>query len=500
MANNEVFKTPDERLTELSDSLLASVLNSDDLSVQNRRYLFGQFVPSVFRNENYIIYRVLHSFKDKGITPDEEFMKLYLTRNIKVITDSKSYISMAEFKDLDDNPELAYISAVLKKYTRLRGLGVFDFDTLRLDIEKYKQEFSAFEMNVAYSQARQILYDGLQLGRKFLQGYVDSQSFIKKRMADIDAVLNKETGAGFIDSRTEAIEENDERGTKPEKIGDFDLITELNKQLGGIYSSMFYNIIAPTKGGKSKFTSRMAHTVMVQYGNNISVWAHEGGYKAWWAQLRAIHFEYLYIRNKPEGERVAPVSQYDILMDKYPSEQIKIMERESMLDLFTNPEYGSVNMIDRPFLAETVVDEINTSVKLNNSKMVLIDYLQLISSNTVGKSKPQYIGDTYQALLSYAKKMNVAIVSPAQFKQEFMDEMAKSSGNHEIRAAGGESSEIIRTPDINIALYGTVDDLYRKELTLMSVPSRMSVPFPDIKIYADLCSCVFASMEDDDEE
>ena len=76
-----------------------------------------------------------------------------------------------------------------------------------------------------------------------------------------------------------------------------------------------------------------------------------------------------------------------------------------------------------------------------------------------------------------------------------MNEMAKSKDGqgHEFRTAGGESSEIIRTPDVNIALYATIDDLERKEMTIKSIPSRLAEPHPDIRIYADLCSCVFAS-------
>ena len=72
---DEVFKTPEERLEELSDSIIASMLKCDDVSITNRKALYGQFTPVVFKNENYIIYLVFYSFKDKGITPDEDFIK-----------------------------------------------------------------------------------------------------------------------------------------------------------------------------------------------------------------------------------------------------------------------------------------------------------------------------------------------------------------------------------------------------------------------------------------
>lgn len=494
---DEVFITPEERLAELSDIIVQSVIRSDEVSVQNRKFLFGQLAPIVFRNENYIIIRTLYNFKDRSITPDESFIKMYLTRNLKIFEDGKAYINMNEFSDLDENPYVAYTSAVLKQFTRLFGLDPVDYEEFQLTIERYKIEFSANEMGAVYSQSKMILYDGMQSGKTMLQGYSDSVAYVKKKIADIEAMLDKNKGVGFIDSRKDAIV--DEEDIKIEKIGDFDLINELNDRLEGIFTSIFYNIVAPTKGGKSKFTSRMIHTIVVKYGYNVSVWAHEGGYKAWWAQIRAIHFEYLYIRNRDESERVAPLSQQQILFGNYPSEEIRALESASRLDLFTNPKYGNINIIDRPFLLETLIEEIDTSVKLNNSKAVLIDYLQLIETHLRNMSKPQVIGNAYQKCLAYAKKANVAMISPAQFTQDFMNEMASSKDGqaHEVRTAGGESSEIIRTPDINIALYASTEDLIRKSMTIMSIPSRLCEPFPDVPIYADLCSSVFSSIGDD---
>lgn len=494
----EIYLTPEERLSELGNILVQSIIRGDDLSRMNRQVLFGQVNPRIFRNENYVILSVFYAFKERGITPDEEFLKIWLMRNTKFLKDSQGYIDLQAYKDLDDNLYVGYASAVVKQYVRLLQLPVVDTDTFILTLEKYKTEFSCFEIGRAYSQARLILYDGVQVGSKFYQGYADSLAYIKKAEADIEAMLDHVTGVGFIDSREAGIEDGDV--AESEKIGDFDLIKELNEHLDGIHTSMFYNIMAPTKGGKSKFTTRMIHNIVVEHGNNVSVWAHEGGYKMWWAQLRAIHFEYLYIRNKPVEERLAPLSQKDIFFKKYPSEEIRRLEEASRLDLFTNERYGCINMIDRPFKLESFISDIETSVQLNSSKAVLIDYLQLIEWDTKSFSKPQALSKAYQMFLAYIKKRNIAGISPSQFTQDFMNEMAnsKEGQTHEVRTAGGESSEIVRTPDINLALYASTEDLLRKQMTLMSVPSRMAEPFPDIPLYADLCSCVFSSVSDGD--
>lgn len=496
---DEVYLTPEERLNELGNLLMQSVIRKDEVSKENRHFLISQVSPKVFYNENYILFSILYNFKDKGITPDENFIEMYLMRNTKVLKDSSEYIDLNAHANEDEDKYVAYVGAVLKHYNRIIQLDVLSADDFKLTLEKYKSEWSSFEINKAYSQSKIILYDGLQVGRKFYQGYQDSVTYVKSRVAEIEAVLDHTTGVGFINSRVMGIE--DTESVIPEKIGDFGLIHELNKHLGGLYTSLFYNIMAPTKGGKSKFTARLIHSIIMR-GYNVSVWAVEGGFEAWWAQLRAIHYEYLQIRNKSAGEQFPPLSQKDILYKKYPNETIRQVEESCRLDLFTNPDYGNIYMIDRPFKVESFIDEIETSVQLNDSKAVLIDYLQLIGWDSAGMSKPQAIGRAYQDLLAYAKKRNVLVMSPSQFTQEFMKEMAHSRDGqtHEVRAAGGESSEIIRTPDINIALYASIDDLKRKEMKILSVPSRLSEPFPDIKIYADLCSCVFSSMTPPDDD
>ena len=499
MADEQVVQTPEERLKELSDQLICSVIGSDDMSISLRRLLFGKVSPKVFRDENFILASVLFNFKDRMITPDTAFLKLYLTRNQKVIKDNTAFIDLDAYSDLDENPILGYASAVIKQFERLLSVGVpLNTDEFELTLEKYKTEWSCFEISKAYSQSKQILYDGYQYGNRFYQGYDDSVTFVKKRISEIEAVLDHTTGDGFVDGKTLFQSKEDE--VKPVKIGDFGLVRELNKYLDGYFTSVFYNILAPTKGGKSKWTSAAAHNIVVEHGHNISVWAHEGGYKAWWAQMRAIHFEYMFNRNADPDKRVAPLSQADIMYGKYPSEAIRELEAVSHLDLVDNANYGTFYFIDRPFKVETFIQEIETSVQLNDSKCVLIDYLQLIGWDSKNLSKSQAIGKAYQELLAYAKKRNVMVMSPSQMTQEFMDEMAKSKdgASHELRTSGGESSEIIRTPDVNIALYASTDDLIRHEMTIMSIPSRLASPFPAFKIYCDLCTCVFSSLSSED--
>lgn len=493
---DEVYLTPEERLAQLSDKILSSVIRTDGVSKTNRQVLYGCLTPRVFRDENYILYKVLYNFKDRGIVPDEGFLKLYLMRNEHIILDSSEFIDMNAYKDLDDSVTVSYAMAVIKQYNRLLTMPILSFEEFNLTLEKYKIEYMNTEMGKAYTEAKIILQDGMKVGREMKTGYVDSVAYVKKAIAGIESVVDTTTGAGFVDASVAGLTDDDEY--TPEYIGNFGLLNELNKHLGGIYSSYFYSILAPTKGGKSKFTTRMIHNIVVENGNPVVVWAHEGGWKAWLAQLRAVHFDWLYNRNEPDiTKHKLGVTQDTILKNNFPSEAIRQLEDASRVDLFTNPDYGNIQCIDRPFKEETFIDEIETAVQLNGAKAVLVDYLQLITTDITGTSKPQMLGRAYQKALAYAKKRNIAFISPAQMTQEFMNEMAKSKdgSSHELRTSGGETSEVVRTPDINIALYGSIEDIRAGSMRILSIPSRLCSPFPDFDIYCNLGTCQFASLE-----
>ncbi len=478
-----------ERLEKLGDTIIASMLQGDEESVANRRTVFGEIQPDMLSNFNYIIYKVFHKFKEAGFTPNAEFLQLILARQPKFILDSRNHIDVSVIQDTEGDLNTAYSGLVMRHYKELLKREKIDANTLKLNIEMYKQEWAQLEISRALSQAKYMLTDEVEIGKKKYRGYEDAIATVKIAAARIENVMDKTAGAGFIDSRQMALAK--ETVAKPEKIGDFGLVDELNQKLGGYFTSYFYNVIAPTKNGKSKWCARACHN-MLMHGVNVSVWAHEGGVAAWWDQMNAIHFEYL---NSQTGTPPYPLCQQEINTGTYPNEEIRVLAEQARVDLFTNENYGNLGMIDRPFTLETFIDEIETSVSSNRSRAVIIDYLQLIEWTTKGMSKPQAIGSAYQKLLAYAKKRNVLVMSPSQMTQEFMNEMAKSKDGqvNEIRTAGGESSEVIRTPDINIALYATVEDLQHNDMTILSVPSRLAQPFPPIRIYANLANCVFAS-------
>lgn len=483
-----------ESLRELSDKLLAGVLNADEVSVAKRRRLFRFANPKLFTNEAYILYKVLYSFREKNITIDEEFLTLYLMNNRKLLTSSKDVINLGSYGDIDGDEVSAYTAGVLEYFKRLKGMTVTeDFD---LVFEKYLMEFKRIELNKALINSNTILTDSLTVNRKLLSGYEDSVGYFKKRSAEIDGLVDFNQGKGFR-TMEDILQEEQDNGDLV-KVSDFHLIDELNEHFGGIYTRMMYLVLAPPKAGKSKFCTRMAHQALVEYGQNVTVWAVEGGSTAWLAQLRAIHFDYMYNTGVDVTQMKFGVSQGGILKGSLEPE-LASLEESSKLDLMSNPNYGKVHFIDRPFTVETFLEEIDTSVRENNSTVLVVDYMQLISSRDSKMSERERISNAFPRLLKYIKDNGIAALLPAQYSQESVKDMLKLNdvSKADTRVMGGGSSEMVRTTDYLISLWATTEDIKNHKMTILPSTARFSSVSDKIDLYVDGASCLFSSIKDD---
>ena len=496
MSEDYEVLSPEQRMKGFGDILLASALGSSEVAIKNRHFLFGNARIELFRDENYIIYSLLYNFKDRNITIDEEFVKLSLMRQQSLIEDASNVrkIDINAYGEVDDSVTLGYIGGVMKYFSNLMKDEKVAPDEFQLVFEKYLIEDKAIETAKIYSDSLQIIGDGLKIGRKVLQGFEASRDYVKNNLARIEGVVDQNKGIGFINMAEVIL--NPKQEAKSVKISDFGALEELNNHYGGIYTGNLYTVMAPSKSGKSKFCARLAHTAMVNYGVNVSVWAFEGGYEAWTAQMRSIHFDFTYNTGVSATDVKIGVTQGAILHDRFPDgSPYKELEATSKLDLASNSAYGSTHFIDRPFRVETFLDEIDASVKANNSQMLIIDYLQLIDSEK-SMSERERIATAYPRLLEYCKKNNIAVVSPAQYKQDVVDELQRKKDGEarDMRTAGGGSYEIIKTSDVIFALWASTEDLSNNKMTIMPMPTRFYDAIPEFDIYVDLGYCQFMSL------
>lgn len=487
----------EEKLRLFSDQIIASCIEGKSIQKYAIDKLMSITNPQLFRDENYILFSIFYFYRSKlrYIKIDGEFIKLFLNRNRDLLTRSKGYIDINAYGEVDGSTELGYIAGVVKHFNRLKTLPDITIEDFETYFEKYLIEFKAIEAGKVFRQAQLILTDGLKIGRRQYFGFEDSQSYCKKKLAEIEGLVDQNMGSGFI-KMSEVLMDEKPDNKKPILIGDFGRIKPLNDAYGGIYTGMFYSFIAPPKSGKSKLSARLCYNTAILAGNNVTVWAQEGGHEAWSAQMRAIHFDYVYNTGTDLVDRKFGVTQEVIMHDSFKTDELRQLELSSKLDLASNQDYGSIDYIDRPFNVETFIEDIDTSVKENNSKLVVIDYLQLIGSST-GMTERERIAEAYKKLLTYCKKNNVAVMSPAQFKQESFDDMIKKSSvdGADLRTAAGGSSEVLRTPDVLFALWASVDDIRNNSMKIISLPSRMNAAFPNINLRIDLATCQFISID-----
>lgn len=488
--------TLEEKSKRLSDKIIACLFQEDEVGLYSRNTLFSSMKPEVFRNENFVLYSILYHYRDriKNVNIDREFIELYLDGNKDLIDKSRSFVDVHAYGEVDGSEIVGYIVGVLKHYNRLKGFETMTKQDFDLVLEKYMVVFKQLEAQKVYVDATIILQDGKKIGRKNYIGFDDSYNYTRRRLAEIGGLIDRNQGSGFTSMRDIILNQKD-ADVKNDKIADFGKLTKLNEYYGGIYSRTFYEVLAPSKGGKSKFCARVCHTATVVYGNNVSVWAVEGGNEAWTAQMRAIHFDYCYNEGVSYKEKKYGVCQDMILKGTYPDNEIRDLESTSALDLAVNTEYGNIDFIDRPFNVETFLDDIDASVKANNSKLLIVDYLQLMQTSG-NKTERERVADAYKMLLGYCRKSNIAVLTPAQYKQVSIDSFSnsKATDDLEVRTAGGVSAEVFRTPDIIISLWASTADLRNKRMKILSVPSRLAIPFPPIDCYADLGPCQFISI------
>lgn len=482
-----------DNLKEIADKLLAKVLQEEDSSSSKKRKLFRLASPKLFQDEVYVIYSVLYTFKEKNININDEFLTAFLTSNKKLILNSKKSLDISAYGDIDGDEFSAYVAGVVDYFKRLKSLTVNeDFDLL---FERYLIDFKRVELNKALRDSNMILTDSLKVGNKILSGYEDSVAYFKKRSAEIDGLVDLNNGKGFRTAQ-EVLDEKSDTG-KSKKVSDFHKVDELNAHLGGIYAPMMYLVLGPPKAGKTKFCTRAVHTALVKYKQNVSIWPVEGGSTAFLAQMRAIHFDYLYNDGVDITQRKSGVSQWSILKNSLDSE-LATLEESSCLDLLNNPAYGKMNFIDRPFYIETCLEEIDTSIRENASSLLMIDYPQLVTSMDSKMSERERIANFFPKTLRYIKDNNIAAIFPAQYSQESVKEMLKSNdlSGVDTRVLGGGSSEMARTTDFLISLWGTTEDIKNHKACILPSTARFASVSDRIDLYIDGETCLFSSIKD----
>ena len=492
--DGEIGYSIEDAMREESDLIISSIVGDKVIKGYAQDILFNSYTPTLFFNENFVIYTVLYTFRDKinRITIDEEFIKLFLSRNRGILEDNKDRLDISAYGEIDGSNTLGYIGGVLKQFVRLRSMEPVTTEVFETTLEKYKLNYEKYTTRVLLSKGQSILEDGLTIRRKNLFGFFDCAKYLKEGLADIESVLDPVSSGSVHLSLYDLV--MNPSATTSKVVSDFGKIHEFNKAYGGIKTGSFYSWIAPPKAGKSKFGAMIVYNAIMR-GTNVTVWDIENSAVGFMYQLRAIHFNHFYNDGKPINEKVPPISSQNIRDNNYTDARLGELEKSSATDLVINQEYGRVSFINRSTItAEDFISIIEDDVEKNNSELVLIDYLQMVTSST-GLSQFDTVSKAYRELLGFCHSKNIAVCTPAQMKQETVDKLleSKDPSSIDLRTAGGVSSESVRTPDVLFALCATTQDILNHTMTLLPLPSRTAPAIQKVELNVDYGTCSFES-------
>lgn len=474
---------------KLEQLIFAGLLKTPQESRDRRAEFLGTFTDgNLFANEWYIFYQLIRLHTRLNFTRD--FVNLYLTNNHGSLSQNK-HIDLASYALGDTDPYLTFVDSCLNELKICTEYKITD-DEFNLAIESFRMKYVTETGITLLEQGATILSDGLQLSQnKTLSGFSDMSAYVVNGISRLNNIINKKNRRGVTIYDADTDVEDDSGARMVCKYG----IEPLDNALGGIYETDMISVLAPPKGGKSRICAFFIHNAIVQ-GTSVVTWSIENGDKGIEALIRACHFDWLYNRGESDVTKRKLINADDIRKHNLDPEMAEL-EAASWLDLRTNSAYGRWANIDEDFSADTFLTILDNAVDACGAKLVLVDYLQLVTGD--GKlAKNERIGQCYQESLQYLQAKKIAGLFPAQFKTTFVGDLGKKSAEElasaELRDGGAETSEVIRTPSVLMALYGDVQHIRDGELKLLSIPSRNSAPFAPIDLYADFAVCNFIPM------
>lgn len=474
--------------------IFSGIFKLDEGARRRRQELVTTFpTATVFKDEYHIFYLI--SKDCIKINPTKQFIELYMRTN-KAIFLKNPNVDLARFRISDVEPYVEFANSCVKLFEECSKVTVTDEEFYR-NMEMHKMTYINMQSIGILEESAQILAEGVSKGNRVLSGYEDMRHNLKNQFLKIDNMMNKSDRKGLITyGFNDDEEEQDSRLNLITTFG----IEELDEAIGGIYEGDMVSILAPAKGCKSRFATYVLHNAIVNHGANVLMWSIENGYKGWETLIRARHFNYFYNKNITDSTQKRFIDN-DMIRKGEMSEELRGLELASWTDLKCNTNYGKFASIDEDFDADNFLEILDNAVNATGATLVCIDYLQLVSSTTSRMSKNELIGHVYKQVLQYLKRKKIGGIFPAQLKQTVVGDLKTTDPteliNKDLRDGAGESYEVIKTPDVNLALFGTVSDIRNGNMKILSIPSRNSATFEPIDTYVDAGSCTFASLRKD---
>lgn len=476
----------------LEEVIFAGVLKPLETSSDARATLLSTFPDGVvFKNEWYLLYSLIHTHPRLNFTP--EFLQLYCRQHKGYLQSCSNNINLADFAVGDSDAFMTFVDSCIATLKKCTATTVSAEDYM-MAIETFRLHYVEDASIKLLEQGAEIVSNGVAISaKKTLQGFADMTAHVVNGLSKLSNMMEKKNRKGVIVYDTSY---SAEERKKTERICTYGIKT-IDDALGGIYETDMISLLAPPKGGKSRLSAYIFHNALINGASCVS-WSIENGVSGFEALVRARHFEHMYNSQERDVTKRRQIDADKIRKGTLDPE-LAALEAASWADLRTNPAYGRWANIDEDFDADTFLSVLENAVNMVNAKLVLVDYLQLVSGDS-RIPKHERVGQCYQRSLQFLQSKNIAGIFPAQIKQEAVKLLGSKSKDEldtvELRDAGGETSEVIRTPSVLMLLYADTQSIRNNEMRIISIPSRNSAPFPTVHLTTRFDTCSFYDTTD----
>lgn len=480
----------------IEERIFSKVLKADDHVRENRLLLQNDInEPTAFKNEWFIFYTMIYLHGQRIINFTENFLRIYMTTQ-KTLFINHSAIEWSEMST--DAETDIYDDFVEKCVTVLIACKARDIaeDDFLAAITEYKMLYVKKETTQVLETSCVILNEGVRIGNKHMQDYTDMKEYMYKQLTKIDNVLSKSKNRGCVVYGIN--DESMEADTQVQEVCKF-YIPQLDKY-ATIMEKDMVNIIAPSKCGKSRFCMQIATKACLD-GVNVGVWSLENGFDGAESMFRARLFVEKYYENNKKFLRGFDSEK---IRKKKLSKDLEKQEEACWLNFKLQSQkgfYGKFCNVEETFSFDNYLEVIERYTDMYDIKLWIIDYPGLITEGTRGKGlkNNELISKLYIETKQFINRKKIAIIFPAQFKQEVIDNMARLKKSElkdvDLRTSCGLSFEIFKTADINLCLYATLTDLKNYEEKILYVPSRNFQAFDPIDMQINLGTCLFIGMD-----
>lgn len=475
----------------------------------------GRFKFCVFFEEYAIFWNLV---KERGIKAfTRSNLELVLENNVDIILASKyidwsPWVSIQGRPTTDEEKFVAYKEKVLRAFDRLSNMYV-DEDAYDTAIKVYVDWYTNQLQLETAQKMTLILTDGIKekvKGRtKSYKGLADSQVYYREKQSIIESLIEDNHRNDYAVDESWLETELTKLDSKRDETSLFKTgIEPIDNSIKWIRRGRMYNILGAPKGGKTSLSNHLVAEAL-ENGLNVAVWAVEGSSKDWEHKQEAhIIFKqyalnaFLNSQNLDNSNKNGGVIVVNSDSISNPS-TLTQEEKEAVVSattlLATDPKRGKLSFIEGTAYVEDFRDKILAHYKEINPFDVLvidspINFLSLTGKSSVERIKEAFIN--LGTFIGTGLPVKVACIVTSQIKQSAIDEVRKKTDAELSITSGGESAEVIRTPDETWGLFSTKESLKTGRIQIQSVASRHQGNFDSFYCKAHLGSSYFTYVPD----